>query len=371
MRPQALSVVLVDTASPDQPGSMRAYAQTLQQALRRHAQDIDVERISVAGVAGQGTWARRLESLAMLARTGRLRSRSPDVWHVLDGSRAYIAHALVGRPVVVTAHDVIPLLQARGDFSAAPAVGAAARVLWRANARSTRRAAAVVCDSEATQRDVGTLLGAHRSRVVPLPLRPELAAQSGAGATIRVFGRVLHVGNNGFYKNRQQVLRMFAELRPELAHELVMLGPPPSSELRQLAEGLGIAGRLRWVEDAGDAEVVRWYQSSGVLLFPSLYEGFGWPVLEAMAFGLPVVVANTGSLPEVVGSACVCLPPSDSAAFVAAAERLLGSDLAWAEASSAGLQRASHFSEANFAEQMREVYIEAARVRGTARKNAL
>jgi len=356
--PRQIRVGLIDTAQRDQPGSMRAYADTLQQALQRHAPEIDAELLPLANSAASGRWTRRVESMAMLARAWGLRSRVPDLWHVLDGSRAYVAVGLSERPVVITAHDVIPVLQSRGCFAGAPSVGWAARQLWRANARSTRGAAAVVCDSVATRSDVGATMHVanQQVRVVPLPLRPGLADQLADGARGQIAGQVLHVGNNGFYKNRQQVLRIFAAMNPQLARELVMLGPPPSGDLMRLADQLKLGERLRWVKDPGDGEVAQWYRSASVLVFPSLYEGFGWPVLEAMAFGLPVLAANSGSLPEVVGSVSECFDPEDIASFVAAAERLLHSHAAWNQASVAGIERASGFSEQQFACRMRDVY---------------
>ncbi len=93
-----------------------------------------------------------------------------------------------------------------------------------------------------------------------------------------------------------------------------------------------------------------------MLLFPSLYEGYGWPVLEAMAFGLPVVASDAGSLAELVGDAATVYSPLDEAGMAAAVERVLASEDVAQAASARGRARASEFSEARFAREMVAAY---------------
>jgi len=342
---------------------MRAYAETLQIAMASHAPLIGTEMIGLGAASVGGRWAQRMASVSLLARARAVRGLHPDIWHVLDGSRAYVAATLGPEPVIVTAHDIIPVRQARGDFPAAPKVGWAARWLWQGNARATRRAAAVVAVSESTKVDLGACIGVANGRttVVPMPLRQSLARLLAGAEAERVGGRVLHVGNNAFYKNRPQVLRIFAAMDATLATELVMVGPPPPSELRQLVSELGLSGRVRWEDGADDHALAHWYRSAMLMLFPSVYEGFGWPALEAMAFALPVVASNAGSLPEVIGDAAACLRPDATADFVAKAEALLRSPDHWESSSRRALMRAAQFSEQRFAQQMQDIYLRIAR----------
>jgi glycosyltransferase involved in cell wall biosynthesis len=358
----ALRIGLLDTSRPEQPGSMREYADTLQQALTRHAKRLQVETFNVTSAPGRGNWARRQESVAMLREAWRLRNRPVDVWHILDGRRAYIGLALGHQPLVITAHDIIPHLQAKGQFPEAPPMGLAARMLWRANRTATRTAAAVACDSTATQRDLTQhfSIPASRCAVVPLPLRQSLirhlpgphAQTEGADQT----GIVLHVGSNAFYKNRPQVLRIFAALDARFALRLVMIGPPPTASLLALADHLELADRVHWVGDCDDATVAEWYQKASLMLFPSLYEGYGWPVLEAMAFGLPVIAAAAGSLPELVGDGADSPAAADLSRWVAEANQLLRSPAAHAAASAAGLARANTFTAQRLVDEMQAIY---------------
>lgn len=359
-----LKVALVCTAPRSAPGSMQAYTQTLEHALAKFAPDIDAHVVRIGPNGDEGNWARRSQTLLMLARAWAQRGFAPDVWHVLDGSRAYLASALSGAPVVITAHDLIPWLQSKGRFKGAPKTGAAARWLWRWNGAAMRGSAVLVCDSESTRRDARECFAVDNElcRVVSLPLRSTLVPHATEpSSTLREPGHVLHVGNNSFYKARPQALRIFARLAADHARKLSMAGPQPTTELKALAASLGIADRIEWLGDPDDATLAGLYRCASVLLFPSCYEGFGWPVLEAMAFGLPVVSSNRGSLPEVAGDACQCLDPDDIDAFAAAATRLLvDSDYA-RTASEVGRRWAAEFSGQQFAAAMRNAYWAAAR----------
>jgi len=363
-----LRVGLLSTAATDAPGSMRAYADTLVHCLGRHAPGIELELVELQPKVARGNLERRWQSISQPWRARRLRQR-PHLWHVLDGSRACLAGQLPGAPVVVTVHDIIPWLQDQGRFPGQPKLGAAARRWWQGNARGLRAASLSICDSENSAGDIQQAFGlrAESCPVVPLPLRPSMAAASLHTPQARRTGCVLHVGNNAFYKNRAGALRIFARIDPSQATELLMAGPRPGSDLLQLAATLGIEARVRWLADPDDDTLAEAYRSASLLLFPSLYEGFGWPVLEAMAFGLPVVCSNVGSLPEVLADPALAIDPADEPAFARAVSRLLDSPQAAADSARCGLLRAAEFGEARFARSMEDCYRRALRPPGETR----
>lgn len=357
-QPGSMRVALVSTAAVGAPGSMRAYADLLMSALGEHAPHVQARLIEVDPVPAAGAIARRARTLGLPFRVRRWSRPAPDVWHVLDGSRAHVARWLGTAPVVITVHDIIPRLQQRGQFPGAPSVGLGSRWLWNRNGSAMERADALVCDSECTRSDVASEFGVPPdTRVVPLPVRPSLTANAGlAPSDAREKGVVLHVGNNGFYKQRDQALRVFAATEREIASRLTMLGPAPTPTLLDLASGLGISERIDWVEDASDTALSEWYRRASVLVFPSLYEGYGWPVLEAMTFGLPVVSSNGGSLPEVVGDVAPCFAPQDVSGFAREVEALLRDPGFAVERAKRGLERAQQFGLARFAREMSDVY---------------
>src|SRR5439155_19926136 len=112
------------------------------------------------------------------------------------------------------------------------------------------------------------------------------------------------------------------------------------------AERLGlVAGeRVRFLGRVPDAELPLWYNIADIFAYPSLYEGFGLPALEAMACGTPVIASNTSSLPEVVGEAGILVDPGDTGAWSAAMGRLLADAGAASEYSERGLRQAGKFS---------------------------
>jgi glycosyltransferase involved in cell wall biosynthesis len=122
---------------------------------------------------------------------------------------------------------------------------------------------------------------------------------------------VLHIGNDGFYKNRAGVVRVFAAVRKIHVAKLVLAGAPPEQALVELIASLSLRDDVKFVTDPDDATLLQLYRSASVFLFPSLYEGFGWPPLEAMACGCPVVCSTAGSLPEVVGDAALTAAAAD------------------------------------------------------------
>ena len=357
----SLRVRLISTAGLGQSGSMRAYADTLLHALARHAPDIEAELCELDPYPASGNWPRRLQTLFLPLKARWLRRRPPDVWHVLDGSRAHLADALGPKPVVVTVHDIIPWLQDAGRFDGVPRLSSAARWWWKGNARSTRRAARVVCVSEASRRDVCSAFGVAPDKcdVVPHALNLSMDRLLATDSSKMAIGSVLHVGNNGFYKNRQGVLRIFSLMpdRPDL--RLTMAGPRPTPALLEHARMLGISHRVDWLVDPGSEQLGACYRGAAALLFPSLYEGFGWPVLEAMAYGLPVIASNAGSLPEVLGDEHLCFASDDEIGMARAFENILTDPVVREQAIERGLARAKQFSETAFATRMRDAYFKA------------
>lgn len=365
-----LLVGLVSTAATDVPGSMRAYADTLMQALSTHAPEVEVRLIELDTAPARSVWQRRFRTLTLPRTARRHRELAPDCWHVLDGSHAHLSSAFAGAPVAITAHDIIPWLQDRGRFHGVSRLSVSARWWWQANARALRRADMVVCDSRQTQQDLSSemRLSPERSSVVALPLRPSLATRvATATFTNREPGTVLHIGNAAFYKNRAGALRIFSRLDRSVGKKLLMLGPAPSPQLQAEAASLGLGDRLEWLTDPDDDAVAAAYRRASAMVFPSLYEGYGWPVLEAMAFGLPVVCSNAASLPEVAGGAAGLFAPADEAGMASALAELLHSPEAWQRASGLGLEQARRFGERDFAHSMLVAYRTAIARRNSAR----
>jgi glycosyltransferase involved in cell wall biosynthesis len=351
-----LRVALLSTAVPNAQGSMGAYGDLVLRALQAHAPHIEAVPVALRheGAAASGRAAYLREILRARARCAAVRA---DVYHLLDGSFGFMAAGLPWDRTVVTVHDLIPALQCRGRFAVPPPAWPA-RLLIRAALRTVSKAGAVCTVSANTASDLQQLTGRVADAVLPLPLRhfdiTETEAQAGR---VPAPGYVLHVGNNSFYKNRAGVLDVFGHMlktRPDL--RLVLAGAAPDRMLKERLAAPGLKGSVEVVPDPDDGLLAQLYRNAGLLLFPSLYEGFGWPPLEAMAQGCPVVCSNEGSLPEVVGDAALMAPAADTAGLAAQALRVLADSQLAAELSNRGAWRVAAHSVCGFAEGLSALY---------------
>lgn len=361
------TVALVDT-SDGAAGSMNRYGDRIEDLWAASGEGTDgwsTKRIRLAGrmpwLAGLGGrvagWVRH-GVLAVRARHVLPRVEA-DLVHVLDGSYAYVARWVEGTPLLGTVHDVIPLLGMRGVLRNRPS--AIGRVLVEASVRQWARMRTVLACSARTAADISAHAGipGDHIEVVPHWIRTP-ARPVGDGDDVdagRRAMRILHVGNNSFYKNRAGVIRVFARVAREDARvELILAGAPPTAALRREASACGVAARTRFVVHPSDAVLDGLYRASRVLLFPSLYEGFGWPPLEAMARGCPVVCSSEGSLPEVVGEAALLRPAADEEGLAHACLCVLHSRSERERLAAEGSARAMLFTEDRVRGAMKRVY---------------
>lgn len=248
----------------------------------------------------------------------RIRSQRADLAHVLDGSHAYVASGLGALPVAITCHDVIPLKQLKGDFNQEKP-GKLASKLIHSSIRGIENADFVIADSDSTKCDLVRLASIDRGKisVVHIAMDSGIFSDEQDQCISKLpptsLGQpfIFHIGNEAFYKNRQGVLRIFAKVKKQMDVRLVLAGSTPSSELQAQINELGIGDLVDFVANPDDRQISACYSSAALLLFPSIYEGFGWPPLEAMAHDCPVVCSNAASLPEVVGDAALLAPVDD------------------------------------------------------------
>jgi glycosyltransferase involved in cell wall biosynthesis len=175
------------------------------------------------------------------------------------------------------------------------------------------------------------------------------------------------VGNNWFYKNLEGVIKALAVLQKtsvkdsvESSPILVKVGKGLTIEQRKLAQELGVATRIRELGVLNDEELQTIYWAADVLVFPSWWEGFGWPPLEAMASGTPVICSDRGSLGEVAGDAALIVNPEEPEEIAVAIARVLNEENLRRSLILKGMQRAKQFTWERAAEQTFEVYREVA-----------
>jgi glycosyltransferase involved in cell wall biosynthesis len=319
-----LRVCLLHNYRESQQMSMKLYADRLGTALE--AQDVAVERLrprEVLPARWRAFWlGDKVDSYAgrflYYPRIAAAASSSPHVYHIVDHGQAFLIGSVDPRRTVVTCHDLMLLVQASGRLGSRARSGVALTVFRRVVQR-LRLAAAVVAVSEQTRRDLTQFLDIDpcRIEVISSGLNQPFAPASGAReAGRRRWGLhqkkvVLQIGD-AFYKNVETCLHIVARLRRRgLAVTFLRGGRLLSPRLLILAENLGIQDLILDLGRVPDSDLPLLYNAADVLLCPSLYEGFGWPPLEAMACGTPVVCSRGGSLAEIAGPAALTADPED------------------------------------------------------------
>ena len=193
---------------------------------------------------------------------------------------------------------------------------------------SVERAAHVIADSASTRDDIVRVLGMPRDRIsvvypgIEEEMRPQERPEE-IDALRRRYALsakvILFLGTIEPRKNVSTLLEAYALLcaRTDFAHQLVIAGGKGwyYQEVYRRMEELGLRGRICFVGYVPESDLSLWYGAADLFVYPSLYEGFGFPPLEAMACGTPVIVSNTSSLPEVVGDAGLTVDPRDPVAL--------------------------------------------------------
>ncbi len=251
---------------------------------------------------------------------------------------------------VVTVHDVIPLRFPR-HFS--PLTN-----FFRFYVPFVlSQAQHILCDSESTARDVHDYYGIPKHRLSPILLAYDVehfrpSAEEGEG---RYF---VYLGRQDTYKNLHRLLAAFAQTVSRHEADLWLVGPSDpryTPNLKRQAHELDISHRVHLLEYVQYQELPQILQGAIALLFPSLWEGFGLPVLEAMACGTPVVTSRVASLPEVTGDAALLIDPYRVDQLADAIQRLVQEPALRQQLRAAGLARAQLFSWQRTGQQTLEV----------------
>ena len=348
--------VAVDaTAVPARLTGAGVYAAKLLAALARR-DDLELEVFcapgSAAALAAPGLRLRPV-TIAAAGRPARIawtqlvagraaRRRSADLLHGVH----YELPLRAGLPALVTVHDLTMLTHP--EWHEASKV----RYFGWAMRRAVAAARRVLCVSAATARDLRELLGVPPDRIDVTPLGTDLrpASAEAVDAVRRRLGLdgpyLLGLGTVEPRKDLPTLVRAFASLAAELPHRLVLAGLAGWGVGALAAEvaASGVAERVLLAGYVPEADKAALYTGADVFAYPSRYEGFGLPVLEAMACGTPAVTTTGGSLPEVAGDAAALVEPGDAGALAAAVAKLAADPAARHAAAGHGLARAATFT---------------------------
>lgn len=277
-----------------------------------------------------------------------------DLFH----SPYYLKPYLLPCPSVVTIYDLIPRLYPEY-------VSSGARVIFEMAIRlAIVTSRLVISVSQSAKEDLVRLLGVPPSKVWVTPLGidrrfcpvNEKAISNLCQKYDLPVGYILYLGTNKPHKNLARLVEAFAEVKTE--RKLVLAGKedPRYSEAHEVTKQLGLQDRVVFLGQVSEDDLPALYSGAALFVFPSLYEGFGLPLLEAMACGVPAISSSTSSLPEIAGQAAVMVDPLDLSQLARALERVLGDSNLRASMREEGLKQAAQFSWERTAKETLAVY---------------
>jgi glycosyltransferase involved in cell wall biosynthesis len=288
-----------------------------------------------------------------------LRKHRVDLFH---GLRYHVPTAIKTR-VVTTFHDIFAQVMP-DTFS--PDIITERRLWYR---RAVDRSDRIIASSAATKDDIVRYYGVPEEKIVVVHLAAALAFKP---MTDHVeldqvrrrhhidFDYILALGSHPIRKNTERILRALAQLRQndECHHKLALFGVGPQQQQKwaPLIELLGLANHVIFLHPVTNEDLPVLYSMADLFVYPSLYEGFGIPILEAMSCGTPVITSNMSSMAEVAGGAARLIDPLSVDELTDAIRSLLADKAAQKELAELSLKRAQEFSWEKTARQTMAVY---------------
>jgi glycosyltransferase involved in cell wall biosynthesis len=324
-----MKILLVGNYEPGGQKSMQRFAAMLDSGFRAAGHETRVIRPPV--VAGSlparglaGKWLGYVDQFIVFPKLLKRAVDWADVVHICDHSNAFYAKYVRRRPHIVTCHDMLAIRSALGEIVAHRTAWTGRRLqsMILQGLRAIGTTGHISCVSEATRQDLLRITEVPRKSVsriynaLNFPFSPQDQPQ--ARACIEKLGIrrdqrfILHVGGNSWYKNRLGTLKIFSALKshPEAKDViLVMAGQLFSANMRAYLRTAPGSESVVELVDPANEELKALYSAADVMLFPSLQEGFGWPIIEAQACGCPVVTSNRPPMTEVGGEAAVYIDP--------------------------------------------------------------
>lgn len=365
-----MNILLVANYELDRQESMQRFAAALEAGLVERGQVVRVVKpgVVLGRLVGDRSrlrkWLGYIDKLILFPRKLSRLAEWADVVHICDHSNAPYTTSVRGRPVVVTCHDLLAIRSALDELEENP-TGWTGRFYQRLIRVGLRKSPVIICVSESTRADVARLVHGRQQTLCVVhnglnyPYSP--MSREDSERHIRLLGLasgkyLLHVGGNHWYKNRMGVLRIFRELirRPDMRDlNLILAGEPCAAEMSVYIADNELGARVMVLSGITNEQLRALYSAAAGLLFPSLHEGFGWPIIEAHACGCPVFTTNRPPMTEVGGVSAIYIDPEnsvDAAVRIAAAldAKEGGGDLA--------LKNAARFTHSRMIEEYISVY---------------
>ena len=298
----------------------------------------------------------------------RLKKQQADIFHIIDHSDGHIARWLQKnqQPNIVTCHDLINLIQPENVYDQAR-LASISMAAWKYAIAGMHQANHIIAVSSHTEKDVVQQLNIKPERITVVPDAVESIFTRLPEIEISTFRQqkgiapqtfcLLNVGSNHPRKNVFTALKVIQVLQDKgLPIHFWKVGADFTPEQKQFIQSHQLENYVSYLGKPDKHELVKIYNAADVLLAPSLYEGFGMTLIEAMACGTAAIAANVTSLPEVAGDAAILVEPTDISAIVQAIYRLLEDKSYLNLLVERGLTRSQSFTWEKTAEQIATIY---------------
>ncbi|MEX0323072.1 MAG: glycosyltransferase family 4 protein [Puniceicoccaceae bacterium] len=330
-----IKVILIGNYVHDRQESMQRFADMLLEGLVNIG--LQVQRISPRPIFGDlkpastglGKWLGYIDKFLIfpfkLRRLARQEiHKGNTVFHICDHSYSMYEKWLRDVPCIITCHDLLAIRSARGEFRKNP-TSWTGKCLQKWICHSLKNAKAITCVSESTAMDLRRLTGHtnDKSKIVynglnfPYKVIPTEQARISALNIVKQAnitqkrGYMFHVGGSQWYKNRLGLLEIYSELFKMNPNPpaLVIAGQPSTKDCLGYIENSPFSERVHFIGRVSNEELNDLYSGAKIFLFPSLSEGFGWPIIEAQAAGCPVVTSDIPPMNEIGGEAVTYIDP--------------------------------------------------------------
>jgi glycosyltransferase involved in cell wall biosynthesis len=324
-----MKILLVSNYTHDRQNSMQFFAKMLDIGLRAKGHEVRLIRPEPffgslkPSDKGLGKWLGYLDKFLLFPIKLRAEARRSDVIHICDHSNAYYVKYVEKMPHVITCNDMLAVRSALGEFPQNPIRWTGKR-LQRMIVRGLKRSKRVICISKATRDDVLRITGLASDivSVVYMGLNYDYSPMDKEKAIRIIKDRgfdirepfLLHVGKGSWYKNRSCALKIFDEyIKTDQGSKFNMIfaGTPLSGGMIDYIREQNIQDRVSVLTGLDQESLKALYSLATALIFPSIAEGFGWPIIEAQACGCPVFTSNKAPMTEVGGNGAVYFDPDN------------------------------------------------------------
>lgn len=291
-----------------------------------------------------------------------------DIFHIIDPSEAHITYWLKkkNKPVVVTCHDLVNFY-CKNNLQGSVELPFISRGMWLHAIKGMKYADRVVAVSSVTAKDTTQILDIEPARISVIPNAVEAIFQPLPKEQAKSFRQkhgispetvcLLNVGSNHPRKNLSTILKVIEILRQQgLSVHLWKVSADFTDEQKAFIQTQGLENHVSYLGKPDKSILVQIYNAADILIAPSLHEGFGITLLEAMACGIPVITSKVSAMPEVVGDAGVLVDPTDCQAIADAVCHLQNNPVYYQELVNKGLVRSQSFTWEKTAEQIAEIY---------------